>query len=208
VLAARCSEGPETPPELLPHHYTEAGCPAQALPYWQQAGLQALQRSAPLDAVRHLTTALALLAPLQETRGRDLQELDLQLALGPASMATRGQGAPEVEQTYARARALCQQVGETPQLLPILRGFWRFYQGRGALRTAQELGEQLVRLAEQAATPLLRLEAHTALGQTLFQLGDYATARTHLEQGSRALTRQHSAPRHSIRVRRLGCAAW
>ena len=61
--------------------------------------------------------------------------------------------APEVEQTYARARALCQQVGETPQLFPTLRGLWRFYRNRGALPTARELGEQLCRLAQRAAEP-------------------------------------------------------
>jgi predicted ATPase len=133
--------------------------------------------------VRHLTTALELLATLPETLARAQQELPLRLALGPALMATKGQGAPEVEQTYARAQVLCQQVGDTPQLFPTLRGLWRFYQGRGALLTARELGEQLLRLAQREAAPMPRLEAHTALGQTLFQLGDYATARIHLEQG-------------------------
>jgi predicted ATPase len=167
----------------MAHHYTEAGCPAQGLHYWQRAGQQALQRSANPEAVRHLTTALELLATLLETPARAQQELDLQVALGPALMATKGHGAPEVEQTYARARALCQQLGDTPQLFPTLRGLWRFYQGRGALPTARELAEQLVRLAQRAAAPLPRLEAHSALGQTLFQLGEYATARTHLDQG-------------------------
>jgi predicted ATPase len=88
-----------------------------------------------------------------------------------------------VEQTYARARALCQQVGDTPQRFPTLRGLWRFYHARGALPTARELGEQLVRLAERAADPTRRLEAHEALGSTLFYLGDYSVARTHCEQG-------------------------
>jgi predicted ATPase len=100
-------------------------------------------------------------------------------------MATKGQASPEVEQTYARARVLCAQVGETPQLFPTMWGLWRFYNGRGgrALPTAWELGEQLMRLAQRAADPTYLLEAHEALGQTLFHMGDYATARTHLEQG-------------------------
>ncbi|HEY7493836.1 MAG TPA: AAA family ATPase, partial [Candidatus Tectomicrobia bacterium] len=183
VLEERFPESTETQPELLAHHYTEAGCPSPAIAYWQRAGQQALQRSANPEAVRHLTTALELLATLPETSARGRQELDLQIALGPALTAARGPGAPEVEQTYARARALCQQIGDTPQLLPTLRGLWRFYQSRGALLTARELGAQLVRLAQHAAAPMPRLEAHNALGQTLFQLGAYATARTHLEQG-------------------------
>jgi predicted ATPase len=55
------------------------------------------------------------------------------LALGPALIATKGLAAPEVEQTYAEARALCAQVGETPQLFPTLRALCWFYQTRGVL---------------------------------------------------------------------------
>ena len=183
VLEAQFPETVATQPELVAQHYTEAGLTEQAIPYWQRAGQQALQRSANPEAVQHLTTGLKLLATLPETPARAQQELDLQIALGPALMATKGIAAPEVEQTYARARALCAQVGETPQLFPTLWGLCRFYHNRGALPTARELGEQLVRLAQRAADPTHLLEAHEALGETLFYLGDYAAARTHLEQG-------------------------
>jgi predicted ATPase len=150
--------------------------------YWQQAGQQALQRSANLEAVQHLTTELALLATLPETPARAQQELDVQLALGSALLATKGGAAPEVGQAYDRARALCAHVGETPQLLRALRGLCGFYRNRGALRTAQELGEHLVQVVEGAPDPMPRLEAHEALGNTLFSLGEYAAAWTHLEQ--------------------------
>src|SRR3989442_8578350 len=96
----------QTEPELVAHHYTEAGLTAPAVPYWQRAGQQALQRSANLEAVRHLTKGLELLATLPETPARAQQELDLQLALGPTLIATKGSGSLEVEQTYARARVL------------------------------------------------------------------------------------------------------
>jgi predicted ATPase len=89
-----------------------------------------------------------------------------------------------VEQTYARAQALCQQIGETPQLFPTLRGLCRFYRNWGVLPTARVLGEQLYRLVQRDAEPIPLLEAHEVLGDTLFYLGDYAAARTHLEQGS------------------------
>jgi hypothetical protein len=98
-------------------------------------------------------------------------------------MAVKGNAAPEVEQTYARAQALCAQVGQTPQLFPTLRGLCLFYRNRGALPTARELGEELVRLAERTDDLTLRLEAHDALGTTLLGMGNYATAWTHLEQG-------------------------
>jgi predicted ATPase len=105
------------------------------------------------------------------------------IALGPALMATKGYAAPEVEQTYARARALCQQVGNTPQLFPALRGLCEFYFNRGTLSMGRELGEQLYRLAEREAGPTLLLEACDALGIICFHLGEFATARTYLEQG-------------------------
>jgi predicted ATPase len=119
-LETQFPETEATQPALVAHHYTEAGLPAQAIPYWQRAGQQALQRSANPEAVRHLTTGLALLATLPETSARAQQELEIQIALGPALIATKGMAAPEVEQTYARARTLCQQVGETPQLFSTL----------------------------------------------------------------------------------------
>lgn len=90
---------------------------------------------------------------------------------------------PEVEQTYSRARALCTQVGSMPQLVPMLRGLWRFYLNRGALATARELGEQLFELAQHAAEPTHLLEAHDALGTTLHYLGEFPAAWRHLEQG-------------------------
>jgi class 3 adenylate cyclase/predicted ATPase len=183
VLEAQFPDTVEAHPELLAHHYTEAGRTEQAIVYWQRAGQQALQRSANLEAVQHLIKGIELLATLPETAARAQQELDLRIALGPALMATRGHAAPEVEQTYSRARELCRQVGETPQLFPTLRGLWRFYRTQGALPTARELGQQLYRLAQREADPTHRLEAHDALGTTLFFLGEYAAARTHLEQG-------------------------
>jgi predicted ATPase len=173
-----------TQPELVAHHYTEAGLAAPAIPYWQRAGQLALQRSAPVEARSHLTQGLALLATLPETSARAQQELDLQLALGVALFATKGfSGAREIEQTYARARILSAQVEETPQLFSALRGLCRFYYNRGELRTSRELGEELWQRAQRAAVPTHRLEAHSALGMTLYQLGDFAAALTHCTQG-------------------------
>src|SRR5207249_10114742 len=117
------------------------------------------------------------------TPERAQQELDLQTTLGPALMVTKGMGAPEVLQAYARARELCQQVGETPQLFQVLRGLWYFYLFRMELRTARELGEHLLTLAQHVGDPALLLAAHYALGNTLNCLGEFAAAQVHLVQG-------------------------
>src|SRR5437879_13479584 len=95
---------------------------------------------------------------------------------------TRGSSAPEVEHSYTQARALCQQVGETPELFPVLLGLWRFYIGRLQLHTAQELGEMLLRLAQRTQDPALSVTAHSALGWTLFYLGALRASRMHLEE--------------------------
>jgi predicted ATPase len=184
VLEARFPETCETQPELLAHHYTEAGLGAQAMPYWQQAGQRALQRSANVEAIEHLTRGLDILKTLSDTPERAQRELDLQVALGPALMATKGLAATEVEHAYARARELCHQVGETPQLFPVLMGLCMLYRQRGAFQTARQVGEQCLALAQHADEPALLLEAHCALGVPLFYLGELALSRFHLEQGS------------------------
>jgi DNA-binding winged helix-turn-helix (wHTH) protein/predicted ATPase len=176
------ARAPELAAELA-EHFVRGRHAEQAVPYLQLAGAQAVQRSAHREALQHLTRGLELLAMLPETPARAQRELDLQIALGLVLIDTKGRGAPEVEQTYARARALCQQVGDTPQLFSTLQGLCGFYRSRGALPTARELGEQLYQLALREADPTHRLEAHGALGGIVFYLGDYAAARTYLEQG-------------------------
>ena len=182
VLEAQFPETVATQPELLAHHYTEAGLTAQAIPYWQQAGQHALQRSAPAEAIAHLTQGLAVLTTLPETPARLQQELDLQVALGTALRTTKGNAAPEVERPYTRARELCAQLGDTPQLFPVLRGLMLYYQGRGQLHTASQLGEQLLRLAQALPDPAHLLLAHFQLGWALCWRGEPAAARTHHTQ--------------------------
>jgi predicted ATPase len=183
VLEQRFPETKDTQPELLAHHYTEAGLIAHAIPYWQQAGQHAVQRSANTEAVSHLMTAFELLKTRPDTSERAEQELVLQITIGPAWMAVKGYAAPEVERAYSRARDLCQQIDETSQLFTVLRGLWIFYQVRAELRTARELGEQLLQLAQDAQDPSLLLEAHYTLGETLYYLGEFTSAYAHTKQG-------------------------
>jgi predicted ATPase len=183
VLEKNFPDRMETQPELLAHHYTEAGLNELAVGYWHQAGKRATQRSANVVAINHLTKGLEVLMTLPDTLERTRQELDLQATLGLALIAVKGQSSPDTERVYARARELCQQVGETPQLFPVLHGLWRFHMVRAELQTTRELADQIFSLAQRAQDPALLLESHRALGQTMFWLGEIAPARTHLEQG-------------------------
>src|SRR5262245_10839541 len=172
----------EIQPELAAHHYTEAGVAAEGVKYWWRAGQRAVERSANVEALAHLNRGLEVLKTLPETPERAQRELMLQAALGVSLIVTKGWAAPEVEQAHARARELCQQMGETPNLFWVLRGLWAFYLVRGVLRTARELMEQLLNLAQRARDTALLVEAHWAVGDTLLWLGELAPARLHLEQ--------------------------
>ena len=168
-------------PQLLAHHYTEAGLGQTAIPHWQMAGQKAVQRSANAEAVSHLTKGLELLKALPESPERFQQELTLQLALGTPLIATKGFGSPEVGKVYARARELCRQAGEAPQLFPVLWGLWVFYTARAEHIVARELAEQCLRLAESAGEAFMLVEAHHALGVTLTALAEFAPALKHLD---------------------------
>jgi len=200
VLEAQFPAIVDQQPELLAHHYTEAGLLPQAIPYWQRAGQRAIQRSAHLEAIGHLAKGLEILATLPDTPERAQQELVMQITLGPVLLVTKGYAAPEVLQAYARARELCQQVGESTQFFLVLRGLWSFYLHRVELQTARELGEQLLTLAQHIGDPALLLEAHHALGSTCNYLGEFAAAQAHFAQEMALYDRQ----RHSTQAFRYG----
>ncbi|HEY7495904.1 MAG TPA: AAA family ATPase [Candidatus Tectomicrobia bacterium] len=176
------TQAPEIAAELAVH-FERGRDPDRAIRYLQHAADNALRRSAHADAITHLTRALVLLSALPESPARAQRELVLQTTLGPALMATRGYAAPEVASAYARARELCWQTGETPQLFQALWGLWYFSLVRAELQTARELGEQILPLARRVQAPALLLVAHRVLGQTLAFLGEFATAQGHLERG-------------------------
>src|SRR5262249_30483156 len=153
VLAGRFPKTAETQPELVAHHYTEAELAEQAIPYWQQAAQRAMERSANVEAIAHVTKGLELLKTLPDSPEHTQQELTLQIALGTPLIATKGYAAPEVEHVYARAHELCRQVGKTPQLPRVMRGLWAFYIQRAKFHDALDLGEQLLGFAQRAQDP-------------------------------------------------------
>jgi predicted ATPase len=169
--------------EQLAYHALRGEVWDKALAYSQQAGEKAAARSAHTEAIGHVTTALELLKNRPDARQRIPQELALQTTLGSALMATKGYAAPEVERAYARARALCQQVEETPELLRVLTGLHMFYRQRAELQTSYEVGKQLLTLAQSLRDPQFLLVARQALGTTSYFLGEFVQARAHLEEG-------------------------
>ena len=67
ALQDQFSEIANARPELVAHHCTEAGLPEQATRQWYIAGQQAIQHSANVEAVAHLSKALDLLKRMPES---------------------------------------------------------------------------------------------------------------------------------------------
>jgi predicted ATPase len=139
--------------------------------------------SAYAEARHHFTTGLEGLATMPETPARQQHELDLLMALDLTLQVTKGEGGPERDPVLTRAAVLCQQVGESPQRFAVLFALWSFRMTRAEHQVAQAVAEQLFDLAQRQHDPALLLGAHFALGALWSQVGAFAPARTHLEQG-------------------------
>jgi class 3 adenylate cyclase len=181
TLESRFSETVSAQPELLAHHYTEAGLTAQAIPYWQAAGQRALQRYANHEAATHARRGLELLSTLPETPQRAKQELSLQILLGPALSCVHGP--QSVEHIYARACELARHVGSTPGLFPALSGLQYAQIVRGQMHRAQALAEEFLGLAEPTHDPLILAVGHRMLAYTAWWQGDVIDVRDHSAQG-------------------------
>jgi serine/threonine protein kinase/tetratricopeptide (TPR) repeat protein len=155
---------------------------ARAADYFLVAAQNAVRICANQEAIVLARKGIEVLASLPDTPERARKELALQITLGPSLFATKEWAAPEVEEAYTRAHALCRELGETPDLFPVLWGLCLFRIARGEIRAGLNLGEQMLGLAQRAQDPALLLQAHSALGRVHVFLGDWATARTHLEQ--------------------------
>jgi serine/threonine protein kinase/TolB-like protein/tetratricopeptide (TPR) repeat protein len=177
VLEAQFPQTVLTQPELLAHHFTEAGLAAKGLDYWLKAGLRSRERSAEVEAIGHLTRGLALLETLDESAERDLRELDLLIPLGTATIAARGYAAPEVGPVFRRARERCERVGQPPQRFALLLGIWEWHTVRADLRLCTDLAAEGMEFARRHDDPGMVMEALFMAGETLLYRADFAGAR-------------------------------
>jgi predicted ATPase len=165
----------------LAAHYEQAGMAAQAIPYYQQAAAVAQRVFAHEEAIRLLHRGLALLMPLPPSQARDERELEMQTALGTSLVTMQHYGAPEVMEVYSRARTLCEQLGRPPSP-PILRALVIAHIVHADFQRARDVADQLLALAEQRNDRVLIVEGHYAVGVAVFNDGDFALSRAHLEQ--------------------------
>lgn len=168
-------------PELLAWHFGEAGELAKAVVFWTQAARLSLQAFANLEAINQARSGLEAVRSSPQTAARIAQEIPLQSMLGSGLLATRGYAAPEVREAFTRARDLCEQAGDAPQLFQVVVGLWMYYQISANYPRALELSQTLVRIADASGEPGKYLQAHYCRGYTLYYQGNYQSARSELE---------------------------
>ncbi len=182
VIEERFASVRDTEPELLAHHYTEGDMTREAVSYWIKAGQRAENRSAYREALGHLTNGLRLLPSLPAGIERNRQELRLQTARAMALQATQGFGHEETGQAYGRARELCTELGDTPEVFPVLHGVYLFHMLRGEVQTGYNVAVECFQRAkgQDHATPLIF--GHRMLGSALLHLGQVGSAVEHLKE--------------------------
>jgi DNA-binding winged helix-turn-helix (wHTH) protein/predicted ATPase len=160
----------------LAMHFDRAANYKQAVKYLQQAAENDIRRFAYREAVALPRRGLELVKRMPDTPERARQELGLHVTLGVPLIATEGYAAPDVGSTYARARELCRQLGETPEIPQVLWGLWTFHLVRAALGTAREIAEEFSRVAEHVPYSGLAMEV------TLIHLGEFVPAMEHCDR--------------------------
>ncbi|UWU94302.1 AAA family ATPase [Bradyrhizobium sp. CB1015] len=169
-------------PELVAHHFTEAGLGNAAIEYWQRAGDLAMARSGHTEAIHHFSVALDLLSKLGEKPDRAAKELELCVKLGPVLMMVKGTGSPEVEAIYNRAVAL--EAGEDSSTrFKALWGLYYHSMTSGRLRAAAAHADELLGLAQRLGADDLVLEGHHAKWATSLWCGNLAAADEHSQKG-------------------------
>jgi len=189
ALEERFPERAATQPELLAHHYGEAGVVERAIDGWERAGEHATKRSANREAVAHLRKALQLVGGVAEPARAD-RELHLLLALGPALMTTMTSGAPEVTMVYTRARELAQQTGRSAEIFPTLWGSWLNAFVAGDQETARALVEELFKVARSENSTDFFVQAYHAAWPTVAARGELRAAWKLLEESMPLYSRE------------------
>jgi class 3 adenylate cyclase/tetratricopeptide (TPR) repeat protein len=182
TLEQRFADIVASQPEIVAHHFTEAGLVEPAIDYWLKAGQHAARRSANAEALNHLARGLELLPNIADPMLRNKSELLLQTSLGHSLRAIKGWSIDSVKHAYTRALQLCKESRFDEHTLPAAFGLWTWNFVHAALGEAQALAEHLVNTAENTDDSVYKVLAHEALGFTLFARGQFAAAHAALER--------------------------
>ena len=182
TIEDRFPEIAQNQPEILAHHFTEAGRPERSVNYWLRAGKNAAARSANVEAISHLRQGIKGVSGFPEEVGKDRLELDLQFALGPCLIATQGASSEETMTTIARARELCRRIGDPAEYPQIMHWLTVMHAQRGELLEALDAATAAVGLAEARGHRPAVINATRGQGLILLMLGRLLEAQTVIER--------------------------
>jgi class 3 adenylate cyclase/predicted ATPase len=182
-----------TQPEILAQHFTEAGLAEKGVDYWLKAGQRALMQSAMVEAVARLRRGLEVVSTMADGVTRRRYELDLQIGLGKALIATKGYTIPATVDAFGRARELCEELDQPPQLVSALYGQWVYSLMRAELAAAARRAEELLRLGEARNDPIWKLMGCRLSGVGSFPLGEFDASQQFLERGLQLYDPAHRA---------------
>jgi hypothetical protein len=188
TLEDRFADVVASQPEIVAHHFTEAGLVEPAIDYWLKAGKLALSRSANAEAVKHLRRGIELTQSQTPSDMRFRKELEFLLALGPAISATEGYAAPEALTVFLRARDLLGDGGTPTEQMTVLWGIYLVHSNRAEHSAARDVAQQCLGLATQYNHPGMLTLAARFMGQTLWMMGEFVDARMHLERSLEVCT--------------------
>lgn len=180
ALETRFAERVKTEPELLAHHYEQAGVVGSAVEYWRLAAQRDVARSANVEALSHFDRAVHVLKAVPEGSDRDQLELALLIERGAPLLLLKGYASDDIEHNYLRARSLSQVNPGSEHYFLAMWGLWVFQLVRGPLAKACTLAESLLSWAANQHNPDLLIRAHESVGSTYSFLGRFEEARTHL----------------------------
>jgi class 3 adenylate cyclase/tetratricopeptide (TPR) repeat protein len=181
ALEEKFTDAVENQPEVLAHHFAEAGRFDRAVAWWLTAGRSAARRSANVEAIAHLRKGIAGLAVLPEGPDRDRQELAFQFDLGVALLATRGWNA--ADGAYRRAGELAQRIGDDRQRFQAAWGLWIGSHSAGDYDAARAFNAELFCTAERLGDPALLLQAHHSAWATALPKPELIAVVKHTAQG-------------------------
>jgi predicted ATPase len=177
----------ETKPELLAHHFEQAGLIERAIEYLRKAGQRSIERSANAEAIGHLTQALQLLQSRPDSPQRKRTAFALEVMLSQAMIASYGYAAPKLREALLRARALMDDSTDALQKFSVLYGLWASYYVAVELAKQQETAREFLAEAERANDVAVLCVAHRLVGTTYVQTGEFAAGLRHLKLSTGAI---------------------
>jgi class 3 adenylate cyclase/predicted ATPase len=182
MLETHFHELADNRPEILAYHYSEAGNSEKAIRCWRKAGRRAIAKSANVEAISHFRNALQHLSTLPDTAERTKDEIEIQLALGIPVIAVQGYAAPQTQEVFARARALCLKGDHSREYFQALFGLWGHAWMGGKNDEALAMANEFLSRAQTSSDGILLMVGHRVMGSTLLTIGEFVTSRRHFEE--------------------------